>query len=78
MSVIAGVAPPVQSVFADQAVQLLNFEQKLDINLLDSVVECFFGTVGPEVSFFNWFCMQITMLLNDLVTVLSILASRSR
>ena len=56
MSVIgiaAGVAPPVQSVFADQAVQLLNFEQKLDINLLDSVVECFFGTVGPEVSFFK-------------------------
>ena len=54
MSVIgisAVVAPPVQWVFAEQAVQLLNFEQKLDINLLDSVVECFFGTVGPEVSF---------------------------
>ena len=37
------------SPFADQALQLLDFSNKLDITLLDSVVSCFYGTVGPEV-----------------------------
>ena len=38
------------SPFADQAMQLLDFNNKLDIQLLDSVVNCFYGSVGPEVS----------------------------
>ena len=36
--------------FSDQAMQLLDFSSKLDIALLDSVVTCLYGTVGPEVS----------------------------
>lgn len=35
--------------FADKAVTLLDFTQKLDIALLDSVVACFYSTTGAEV-----------------------------
>ena len=38
------------SPFANQALRLLDFSNKLDITLLDSVVTCFYGTVGQEVS----------------------------
>ena len=34
----------------EQAVQLLDFSQKLDIALLDSVVSFFYTSVGNEVS----------------------------
>ena len=45
------LAPAIAaSPFADQAMQLLDFSNKLDIQLLDSVVNCFYGSVGPEVS----------------------------
>lgn len=32
-----------------QAEQLLNFEAKLDVNLLDAVVHCFYDSLGEEV-----------------------------
>ena len=34
---------------AEQAGQLLDFSQKLDISLLDAVVNCFYSNVGPQV-----------------------------
>ena len=33
-----------------QAEQLLNFDSKLDINILDSVVNCMYNSTGEEVS----------------------------
>ena len=35
---------------AEQALQLLDFSGKMDIALLDAVVNCFYSTVGPQVS----------------------------
>ena len=35
--------------FADKAMTLLDFNQKLDIALLDSVVACFYSSTGAEV-----------------------------
>ena len=32
------------------AEQLLDFSQKLDINLLDSVVNCLYNSIGQQVS----------------------------
>ena len=32
-----------------QAEQLLNFDAKLDVNLLDAVVHCFYDSLGEEV-----------------------------
>lgn len=43
----AAVVP--ESAFTEQAMQLLNFTGKLDITLLDSIVHCFYFTMGPEV-----------------------------
>ena len=43
----AAVMP--ESAITEQAMQLLNFTDKLDITLLDSVVHCFYYTMGPEV-----------------------------
>lgn len=38
-------------MLADHAArQLLDFNQKLDINLLDNVVNCLYHGVGPQVS----------------------------
>lgn len=40
-------------MLADHAAQqLLDFNQKLDINLLDNVVNCLYHGVGPQVGFF--------------------------
>ena len=42
---------PTAMVFtADQAMQLLDFSKKLDINLLDRVVDCFYNGTGENVS----------------------------
>lgn len=39
------------TMLADHAAQqLLDFNQKLDINLLDNVVNCLYHGVGPQVS----------------------------
>lgn len=35
---------------AEQAMRLLDFSGKIDMTLLDTVVNCFYNTVGPEVS----------------------------
>ena len=35
---------------AEQAMSLLDFTGKVDMTLLDSVVNCFYNTVGPQVS----------------------------
>ena len=34
----------------EQAMRLLDFSSKVDMPLLDAVVNCFYSTVGPEVS----------------------------
>ncbi len=43
--------PAIMTMLADHAArQLLDFNQKLDINLLDNVVNCLYHGVGPQVS----------------------------
>ncbi|CAB3992025.1 exportin-1 isoform X1 [Paramuricea clavata] len=39
---------PVAMTTVEQATTLLDFNQKLDINLLDTVVSCFYSSEGPE------------------------------
>ena len=42
--------PAIMTMLADHAAQqLLDFNQKLDINLLDNVVNCLYHGVGPQV-----------------------------
>ena len=45
----------------DQALQLLDFSQKLDITLLDTVVAFFYTAVGEEVSqlMLNWYTVKL-------------------
>ncbi len=43
--------PAIMTMLADHAArQLLDFNQKLDINLLDNVVNCLYHGAGPQVS----------------------------
>ena len=42
--------PPVMATIADQANSLLDFNKKLDIELLDNVVNCMYRGQGPQVS----------------------------
>ena len=43
--------PAIMTMLADHAAQqLLDFNQKLDINLLDNVVNCLYHGVGPQVT----------------------------
>ena len=56
MTASIGIVSPnnvhsTSGIFSNQAMQLLDFSQKLDISLLDSVVNCFYGSVGEEVRF---------------------------
>lgn len=39
----------VSQFTAEQAMVLLDFGSKMDMTLLDSVVSCFYNTVGPQV-----------------------------
>ena len=43
---------PTAMATIEQATQLLDFSQKLDITLLDSVVSCFYMAHGPQVIIF--------------------------
>ncbi|KAI1284958.1 Exportin-1 [Halotydeus destructor] len=43
-----GSLPPTAAALAEQARLLLDFSQKLDINLLDSVVNCMYSSEGSE------------------------------
>lgn len=46
--------PAIMTMLADHAAQqLLDFNQKLDINLLDNVVNCLYHGVGPQVRVWN-------------------------
>ncbi len=38
------------TLVAEQAMLLLDFSKKLDVNLLDKVVDCFYNGSGDEVS----------------------------
>lgn len=38
---------------ADHAMMLLDFSQKLDIALLETVINAFYNSVGPEVTEHN-------------------------
>lgn len=49
--------PAVMTMLADHAArQLLDFNQKLDINLLDNVVNCLYHGVGPQVRILTLLC----------------------
>ena len=41
------------ATLAEQASKLLDFNQKLDINLLDNIVGCMYSGVGEQVYIFN-------------------------
>lgn len=43
---------PTAMATIEHATQLLDFSQKLDITLLDSVVSCFYMAHGPQVIIF--------------------------
>ncbi len=45
----------------EQAALLLDFSRKLDITLLDSVVGCFYGSVGPQVSYITLVALLASM-----------------
>lgn len=44
---------PTAMATIEHATQLLDFSQKLDITLLDSVVSCFYMAHGPQVDIFS-------------------------
>lgn len=44
---------PTAMATIEHATQLLDFSQKLDITLLDSVVSCFYMAHGPQVNTFS-------------------------
>lgn len=53
LSLLQNSMPAVMTMLADHAAQqLLDFNQKLDINLLDNVVNCLYHGVGPQVRWF--------------------------
>lgn len=41
--------PIIMDNIAEEAAKLLDFNQKLDISLLDDIVECMYLGKGPEV-----------------------------
>lgn len=52
LSLLQSSMPAVMTMLADHAAQqLLDFNQKLDINLLDNVVNCLYHGVGPQVCY---------------------------
>ena len=53
---------PTAMATIEHATQLLDFTQKLDITLLDSVVSCFYMAQGPQVE--TYFPFIILQLLN--------------
>ncbi len=65
--------PAIMTMLADHAArQLLDFNQKLDINLLDNVVNCLYHGVGPQVSkiFFKKKMQGPDTLINKTFTIL--------
>ena len=42
--------PVTMTTLAEQASKLLDFNQKLDINLLDNIVGCMYSSEGQQVS----------------------------
>lgn len=50
---------PTAMATIEHATQLLDFSQKLDITLLDSVVSCFYMAQGPQVNTYFLFILQI-------------------
>ena len=40
------------ATMTEQASRLLDFTQRLDINLLDSIVGCMYSGIGEQVSLF--------------------------
>lgn len=62
--------PAIMTMLADHAAQqLLDFNQKLDINLLDNVVNCLYHGVGPQV------CCEAFALLATLTVTQSMTLS---
>lgn len=59
MSLLQSSMPAIMTMLADHAAQqLLDFNQKLDINLLDNVVNCLYHGVGPQVCCEAFLCMS--------------------
>lgn len=80
LSLLQSSMPAIMTMLADHAAQqLLDFNQKLDINLLDNVVNCLYHGVGPQVRFeademfykscdtkyiFKYFCLKEKEMFN--------------
>lgn len=62
------------TAFADRAVSLLDFSQKLDISLLDSVVSCFYSSSGHEVIYIVYALVKKICILG-LFVILSCLSA---
>lgn len=59
--------PAIMTMLADHAAQqLLDFNQKLDINLLDNVVNCLYHGVGPQVGHTYFFVLLHSFLCHIL------------
>lgn len=60
--------PAVMTMLADHAAQqLLDFNQKLDINLLDNVVNCLYHGVGPQVGHASYLFALLRCMLYYIV-----------
>ncbi len=44
------------TALTDQALRVLDLSHELDVSLLDQIVNCFYGSVGPEVLDFTVCC----------------------
>jgi hypothetical protein len=54
------------ATLAEQASKLLDFNQKLDINLLDNIVGCMYSGIGEQVYIFMYHFKWEVMQLLDL------------
>ena len=64
LSLLQNSMPAIMTMLADHAAQqLLDFNQKLDINLLDNVVNCLYHGVGPQVCY--W--LSVALSNTDLI-----------
>ena len=64
------LAQMVMSTLTEQATNLLDFNQKLDIQLLDNVVSCMYAGDGPQVwIYYLVFCRKWICQMHDHISV---------
>lgn len=68
------------ATLAEQASKLLDFDQKLDITLLDSIVGCMYSGAGEQVSLLTsqalLFTFSIAVFISSLLVFLLLLCFR--